>query len=59
MCKVNVCNALDYLVEEGRKEGIKAMISVLKEFGIDDVSIIKKLKDKFQLDDQEAQKYLN
>jgi len=69
--QVNMCTALDNLMKEGiqkgiqegiqkgRKEGIQALISVLKEFGIDDVSIIKKLKDKFQLDDQEAQKYLN
>jgi len=56
--RVNMCIALDNLVKEGKKEGIQEMVSVLKEFGIDDASIIKKLKEKFQLNTEEALEYL-
>ena len=44
--------------DEGLDTGIRGMVSVLKEMNVSDEEIIKKLKEKFSLDDEKAKKYL-
>ena len=44
--------------EEGRQEGIRALVESCKEFGISKENIIEKLKEKFKLDEENAQIYI-
>ena len=56
--KVHMCKALDDLIEdgrnEGRKEGIVALISICREFGIGDNEIITNIMEKFAITEEEA-----
>ena len=56
--EVQMCKALDDLIEdgrnEGRKEGIVALISICREFGIGDNEIITKIMEKFAITEEEA-----
>ena len=57
-----MCTALDNMVREserkGERKGIWKTVLILREFAIDDASIIEKLQEKFQLSEEEAREYL-
>ena len=44
--------------KEGRREGIYAMISALKDLCIPEAVILQKLQEKFALSEEEAKTYL-
>ena len=44
--------------EEGRREGIYGMVSVLKELNIPSQMILVKLQEKYNLSPEESKKYL-
>ena len=44
--------------EEGREEGIKGMVSALKDLGIPPQTILLQLQEKFNLSPENSQKYL-
>ncbi|MCM1541244.1 MAG: Rpn family recombination-promoting nuclease/putative transposase [Blautia sp.] len=46
-------------MEQGRKQGIFGMISVLRDLDIPDSTILQKLQEKFQLTKEESQEYLS
>ena len=64
--EVQMCKALDDLIEDGRnegrnegriegiKEGIRALISLCREFGIGDNEIITKIMERFAITKEEA-----
>ena len=64
--EVHMCKALDDLIEDGRnkgrsegveigrQEGIAALISICREFGVGDKEIINRLMEKFSLSKEEA-----
>ena len=43
---------------EGRQEGIRLMVSALRDFGIPKEEIRKKIQEKYQLTEQELEVYL-
>lgn len=45
-------------IAEGIKEGIKALTETCMELGVSREETLAKLKEKFQLDEQEAEDYL-
>ena len=45
--------------EEGREEGIRAMVEVCRELDIPDAIIKEKLKEKFNLNDMDADRMLD
>ena len=45
-------------MEQGVKKGIEAMVSALKDFGVNDADIIQTLQEKFELSREEAKKYV-
>ena len=63
MEKVHMCKALDDLIEdgriEGRNEGIVALISICREFGIEDNDIIAKVTERFSITKEEAMEILS
>ena len=44
--------------EQGREEGITGSIDLLRESGIDDEAIVKKLMKRFRLTQEEAESYI-
>ena len=44
--------------EEGREEGIKGTVSVLKELNIPLQTILVKIQEQYNLSSEEAEKYL-
>jgi SHS2 domain-containing protein len=64
--EIHMCKALDDLIEDGRnegrsegveigrQEGIAALISICREFGVGDKEIINRLMEKFSLSKEEA-----
>ena len=49
---------MEELIEEGRQEGIQALIEVCRELGQTDEQIIEKLSSKYHLSKIEAAKYV-
>ena len=47
------------LKREGREEGIRAMVEVCRELDIPDAIIKEKLKEKFNLNDMDADRMLD
>ena len=45
-------------IEQGIKQGIEQLVSTLHDLNISDEIILKKIKEKFQLSDEEAEKFL-
>ena len=45
-------------MEKGIEKGIRAMVSVLREYNIPDRDIVEKLQDKFKISQDEAKSYL-
>ena len=45
-------------IEQGIKQGIKASVSILKDFGVEDDLIVKKIQEKFNISKEEAEKYV-
>lgn len=45
-------------IEQGIEQGIKQLVSTLHDLNISDEIILKKIKEKFQLSDEEAGKFL-
>ena len=43
-------------MEQGIKQGIEALMSSLREFGVEDDMIIKKIQEKFHVSKEEAEK---
>ena len=44
--------------EEGREEGIKALVSILKEMNVPIQTILEKVQDKFSISLETAKKYV-
>lgn len=61
--KVNMCKALEDMVEEGRQEGrqegIKVLVETCKEFGVSDMDTIRRIKEKYDFSEEEAAKLVN
>ena len=53
-----MCKIMEELVEEGRLEGIRALIEVCRELGQTDKQIIEKVSIKYHLSKREAAKYV-
>ncbi|MBO7392403.1 MAG: hypothetical protein J6U77_07880, partial [Verrucomicrobia bacterium] len=53
-----MCKIMEELVEEGRLEGISALIEVCRELGQTDKQIIEKVSMKYHLSKREAAKYV-
>ena len=53
-----MCKIMEELVEEGRLEGIRALIEVCCELGQTDKQIIEKVSIKYHLSKREAAKYV-
>lgn len=47
---------MDFVREEGREEGIKALVEVLEELGMDKTAVAEKLVEKFDISCKEAEK---
>ena len=45
-------------IEQGIKQGIQALIEICEECGLSESEIIEKLKSKFNLSKEDAEKYL-
>ncbi len=45
-------------IEKGIQKGIVAMVSALKDFGVNDADIIQTIQEKFELSREEAKKYV-
>ena len=45
-------------MERGIKQGIEALMSSLREFGVEDDMIVKKIQEKFHVSKEEAEKYV-
>lgn len=45
-------------MEQGIKQGIMALVSALKDFGVEDDDIIQKIQEKFEISREEAKKYV-
>ena len=43
-------------MEQGIKQGIEALMSSLREFGVEDDMIVKKIQEKFHVSKEEAEK---
>ena len=43
-------------MEQGIRQGIEALMSSLREFGVEDDMIIKKIQEKFHVSKEEAEK---
>lgn len=58
----NIEKGMEIGREEGRKEarekGIRLMISALKDFGIPEEEIIKKVQEKYRISGKELKRYL-
>lgn len=46
-------------IEQGIKQGIEALVSTLKDLGVEDDLIVKKIQEKFNISKEEAEKYVN
>lgn len=51
--KINMCEAIRGMIEDGRIEGVKqgigALVEVCKEFGLPKEDVVSKAKEKFSL----------
>lgn len=60
--KINMCEALQALIEEGKEEGleqgIKALIEVCREMGIAKVSTMEKIKSKFATSEENIERIM-
>ena len=45
-------------MEQGIRQGIEALMSSLREFGVEDDMIVKKIQEKFHISKEEAEKYV-
>lgn len=45
-------------IQKGIEKGIVAMVSALKDFGVNDADIIQTIQEKFELSREEAGKYV-
>lgn len=45
-------------IKQGMKQGIEALISSLRELGVEDDMIVKKIQEKFNVSKEEAEKYV-
>lgn len=44
--------------EKGIEKGIRGMVSALKELNIPDITIMQKIREKFDLSGEEAERYI-
>lgn len=56
--KVDMCGAIAGLIEEGKLEGIKALIEMCEEFHISREETLERIRDKFSLSEEKAEKYM-
>ena len=45
-------------INEGRSEGISGTVDILRDMGLDDRSIIDKIREKYNLSQKEAEGYV-
>ena len=45
-------------IEKGIEKGIRGMVSALKELNIPDATIMQKIREKFDLSGEEAERYV-
>ena len=45
-------------IEKGIEKGIRGMVSALKELNIPDITIMQKIREKFDLSGEEAEQYI-
>ena len=65
--EINMCQAIDEMVEDGREEGrkeeraagISALIEIAQEYLIPKEKLMKKLEEKFNLSAKEAEDYIS
>lgn len=65
--EINMCQAIDEMIEDGREEGrregrvagISALIEIAQEYLIPKEKLIKKLEEKFDLSAKEAEDYVS
>ena len=65
--KVNMCKALEDMVEEGRQEGrqegmqkgIQVLVETCKELGISHADTVRKVSEKYEVSETEAGKHVN
>ena len=60
--KINMCKALEDMVEEGRQEGrqegIRVLIETLQGLSYSGADVAKTVKERFALSDEDTEKYL-
>lgn len=56
--ELHIKNEKNISYEEGRQEGIAAVISICRETGMEEEQILEKLMEKFSVSEEEAQRYL-
>lgn len=54
----NIQKGIEKGIEKGIQKGIVAMVSALKDFGVNDADIIQTIQEKFGLSREEAKKYV-
>lgn len=63
MEKVNMCGAIAALVAEGEmkgmERGISALIETCKEFDISKEDTFSKIRDKFEISEEETENFMN
>ena len=61
--RINMCNALEELrqegIQEGRLEGIRVVIQTCKDFNVSRDAVVKKLMKDFALSEEEAFNYVS
>lgn len=57
--KVDMCGAIAGLIEEGKLEGIRALIETCEEFNISREETLTRIMDKFSLSDEKAEAYMS
>ena len=45
-------------LKQGIVQGIEAMVSVLRDYNVEDADIIQKIQEKFEISPEEARKYV-
>lgn len=57
--KINMCGAIKELMADSREEGrVEGAISICRDLKLPDSIILQKIRDKFQLSEDEAKRYL-
>lgn len=60
---VDMCKAVEEIrkkyIDKGIKEGIRALITTCQEFNVSYEDVLEKLKEKYNLSDEESQNYMD